>query len=158
MICPTAAIAFSSGVSSAAEDDGFGVAVALEAARSIASRQGRRWTLFVLLTDGEELGLMGAAGLAADREIADRLKAHPSRRSGPASRSRSSRPAQQRVARGAVSCHARTPGVLDSGHRRLPNDTDFSILQTRIETPRERGGSHAPHGFDRPRLLQRAGG
>ena len=50
-------------------DDGFGVAVSLEAARLIAARP-RPWSTFVLVTDGEEVGLMGAAALVTDREVA----------------------------------------------------------------------------------------
>ena len=59
-----------------AADDGFGVAVTLEAARVLGARTDRRHTLMVLVTDGEEDGLMGAAGLTADREVMDRLQAY----------------------------------------------------------------------------------
>src|SRR5215210_5593838 len=52
-----------------AADDGLGVAVSLEAARVLAGRTGRTWTIFVLITDGEESGLMGAAALVADRQV-----------------------------------------------------------------------------------------
>ena len=48
--------------SPAAADDGAGVASALEAARAIISQGQPRRTLIVLLTDGEELGLLGAHG------------------------------------------------------------------------------------------------
>src|SRR5215204_2033599 len=43
-----------------AADDGLGVAVSLEAARVLGAREDRRHSLFVLVTDGEESGLMGA--------------------------------------------------------------------------------------------------
>jgi hypothetical protein len=36
----------------------------------------RQWTLFILLTDAEEQGLMGAAGLTTDRDVMDRLRAY----------------------------------------------------------------------------------
>ena len=36
----------------------------------------RQWTLFVLVTDGEESGLMGAAALVTDRDVTDRLRAY----------------------------------------------------------------------------------
>ena len=39
-----------------AGDDAFGVGVALEAARVLAARADRNWTLMVLVTDGEEAG------------------------------------------------------------------------------------------------------
>ena len=59
-----------------ATDDALGVAVALEAARVFAGRGDRQWSLAVLLTDGEEEGLMGAAALVTDRDIMERLAAY----------------------------------------------------------------------------------
>src|SRR5262249_6462061 len=59
-----------------AADDAQGVAVSLEAARVLAARSGAKHTLFVIVTDGEEVGLMGAAGLASDRDVTDRLQAY----------------------------------------------------------------------------------
>ena len=59
-----------------AADDALGVAVALETARLFAARPNRRWSLFVLVTDAEESGLMGAAALVGERDITDRLKAY----------------------------------------------------------------------------------
>ena len=59
-----------------ATDDGLGVAVALEAARVFAAQPDRQWSLFVLLTDGEEAGLMGAAALMTDRDVTGRLSAY----------------------------------------------------------------------------------
>src|SRR5512140_1321249 len=43
-----------------AADDGLGVAVCLEAGRVLASRTDAKYSLLVAITDGEELGLMGA--------------------------------------------------------------------------------------------------
>ena len=48
-----------------AADDAFGTAVVLEAARAL-TLDGHRYTLVVLLTDGEEAGLLGAASAAAN--------------------------------------------------------------------------------------------
>ena len=59
-----------------AADDGLGVAVSLEAARVLAARRGSQWTTLVLVTDGEESGLMGAAALVTDREVMTRLQAY----------------------------------------------------------------------------------
>jgi hypothetical protein len=117
-----------------ASDDAFGVGVSLEAARTLAARTDRNWTLMVLVTDGEEAGLMGAAALVADREITNRLKAYINLESigsaglpvlfeaGPGNgllvapwARRAPRP------RGA------SFGV--EIYRYLPNDTDFSILK-----------------------------
>ena len=59
-----------------AADDGQGVAVSLEAARVLAARNVARHTLLVIVTDGEEAGLMGAAGLTSDRDVMDHLQAY----------------------------------------------------------------------------------
>ena len=59
-----------------AADDGLGVAVSLEAARVLAARRDRQWTTLVLVTDGEESGLMGAAALVTDRDVASALHAY----------------------------------------------------------------------------------
>ena len=59
-----------------AADDALGVGVSLEAARVLAARADRNWTLMILVTDGEEAGLMGAAALITDREVTSRLQAY----------------------------------------------------------------------------------
>ena len=59
-----------------ATDDALGVAIALEAARVFAGRSERQWSLLVLLTDGEEADLMGAAALMTDREVTRSLTAY----------------------------------------------------------------------------------
>lgn len=154
-----------------AADDAFGVAVVLEAARSIASRQGRRWTLFVLVTDAEEAGLMGAAGLATDREIVDRLKAYINLEavgsSDPVALFETG-PGNGWLV-GPWAKHAPHPRGGSYGlevYRRLPNDTDFSILK-RLDIPglnfASVGDSHPYHTArdvpDRlsPRVVQKAG-
>jgi hypothetical protein len=57
-----------------AADDALGAAVCLEAGRVLAARPARRRALVVILTDGEELGLMGAAALLQD-PVRRRLRA-----------------------------------------------------------------------------------
>lgn len=59
-----------------AGDDGFGVAVALEAARVLAARPAPRYSLMILLTDAEEDGLMGARALVQDAEVRARLRTY----------------------------------------------------------------------------------
>src|SRR5918993_3504361 len=59
-----------------AGDNAFGVAVSLEAARVIAATADRQWTTYVLVTDAEEDGLMGAAGLMSDAAVRDHLAAY----------------------------------------------------------------------------------
>lgn len=122
-----------------AADDAFGVAVSLEAARSLAARQGRRWTLFVLITDAEEAGLMGAAGLTTDREVVDRLKAYVNVEavgsSDPVALFETGPGNGWLVKPWAKHApHPRGGSYALEVYRRLPNDTDFSILK-RLEIP-----------------------
>lgn len=154
-----------------AADDAFGVAVSLEAARSLAARRQRRWTLFVLVTDAEEAGLMGAAGLATDREVVDRLKAYINVEAVGSSDPFllfETGPGNGWLV-GPWARHAPHPRGGSYGlevYRRLPNDTDFSIFK-RLEIPglnfASVGDSHAYHtARDVPdrlpsRLLQKAG-
>jgi hypothetical protein len=117
-----------------AADDGLGVAVSLEAARVLAARADRRHSLFVLVTDAEEAGLMGAAGLVTDREVMSRLEAYINVEAtgndggamlfetGPAN-AWIVKPWARRAPRPRGTSYA-----LEI-YRRLPNDTDFSILK-----------------------------
>jgi hypothetical protein len=154
-----------------AADDALGVAVSLEAARSIAARANRRWTLFVIVTDAEEAGLMGAAGLVDDREVVDRLKAYVNLEAVGSSDPFllfETGPGNGWLV-GPWAQHAPHPRGGSYGlevYRRLPNDTDFSILK-RLEIPglnfASVGDSYAYHTAldvpDRvpPRLVRNAG-
>jgi hypothetical protein len=117
-----------------AADDAFGVGVSLEAARVLAARSDRNWTLMILITDGEEAGLMGAAALVTDREVTSRLQAYVNLEAiGSAGT-----PTLFETGPGnawIVAPWARlapNPAGASYGleiYRRLPNDTDFSILK-----------------------------
>jgi peptidase M28-like protein len=114
-------------------DDGVGVAVSLEAARVLGAQRDRQWSIFVLVTDGEEAGLMGAAGLVKDREVKSRLRAYINVESigsrGTAMLFQAG-PANGWIT-GAWSRHAPHPrGASFAGeiYKRLPNDTDFTIF------------------------------
>jgi Peptidase family M28 len=119
-----------------AADDGLGVAVSLEAARVLAARTEQRHTLFVLVTDGEEAGLMGAAGLTTDRDVMDRLQAYinvEATGNDGAAVLFETGPANAWIVK-PWSRHAPHPRGASYGveiYRRLPNDTDFSILKRR---------------------------
>ena len=114
-------------------DDALGVAVSLEAARVLAARPDRRWSIFVLVTDGEEAGLMGAAGLVTDREVMSRLNAYINVESigsrgtamlfqaGPGNRWITGAWARRAP-------HPRGASFAAEIYKRLPNDTDFTIL------------------------------
>ncbi len=119
-----------------AADDALGVAVSLEAARVLAARADRQWSLMVLVTDGEEAGLMGAAALMTDRDVTSRLRAYINVESigsaGPAMLFEAG-PGNgwitQPWARRAP--HPRGGSFAVEIYRHLPNDTDFSIIKRR---------------------------
>jgi hypothetical protein len=119
-----------------ASDAGVGTGVAIEAARVLAAREGRRWTLLILLTDGEEAGLMGAAGLMTDREVTERLRAYINVEavgsSGPSILFETG-PANHWIVRpwARAAPHPRGGSFGLEIYRRLPNDTDFTILKRR---------------------------
>jgi hypothetical protein len=117
-----------------ATDDGLGVGVSLEAARLLAARANRNWSLMVLLTDGEEAGLLGAAALMTDREITRRLQAYlvveSTGASGPALLFETGPGNAWLVS--AWARHAPRPrgaSFIEEIYHRLPNDTDFSIIK-----------------------------
>jgi hypothetical protein len=119
-----------------ATDGALGVGVALEAARIFAASERRHWSLFVLLTDGEESGLMGAAALVTDRAVMDRLHAYINLESIGSSGTAllfETGPANGWIvspwARRAP--HPRGGSYALEVYQRLPNDTDFSVLKTR---------------------------
>ena len=123
----------SSPESPGAADDALGVAVSLEAARVLAARPDRMWSVLVMVTDGEESGLMGAAALVTDREVTARLQTYinieAAGSGGPAMLFETG-PANGWVvgpwARRAP--HPRGASFGAEVYRRLPNDTDFTIL------------------------------
>jgi hypothetical protein len=118
-----------------AADDALGVAVALETARLFAARPQRTWSLLVLITDAEESGLMGAAALAGERDITDRLKAYINVEAigsagvpvlfetGPGN-------GWLTAVWARSAPHPRGGSYAIEVYKRLPNDTDFSILKT----------------------------
>jgi hypothetical protein len=117
-----------------AGDDAFGVAISLEAARLIAAATDRQWTTYVLVTDGEEEGLMGAAALMTDPQVRDRLAAYinvESSGSGDPVTLFETGPANEWLvsswAKNAP--HPRGGSYAFEIYTRLPNDTDFTIFK-----------------------------
>lgn len=115
-----------------AADDGAGVASVLEAARIAASLEkgARKHDLVVLLTDGEELGLMGARAFFAQDPLAPRVgtvlnfDARGSR--GPALMFQpgfDSAPLLRTLADAKPVANSYQQEIF----KRMPNDTDFSI-------------------------------
>lgn len=117
-----------------AGDDAFGVAVSLEAARLIAASDDRQWTTYVLVTDAEEEGLMGAAALMNDAEIRDHLTAYINVEASGSGRPVmlfETGPGNEWLVKPWAKRAPRPRGgsfALEV-YKRLPNDTDFSILK-----------------------------
>ncbi len=117
-----------------AADDALGVAVCLEAGRILAARQRPNRTLMILLTDGEETGLMGAAALTRDEDVIRRLRAYVNVEaigSGEPSMLFESGPGHQTLVNTWARNASRPRGssYATEIYKRLPNDTDFTILK-----------------------------
>jgi hypothetical protein len=113
-----------------AADDGIGVGVVLEAARVLAARP-RTWSLAVVLTDGEEDGLLGATAAVLDPEVARRLRTYVNveamgpGRPGVLFESGPGNPWLLRAwARSAPVPEGAS--YFEEIYRNLPNDTDFT--------------------------------
>ena len=122
-----------------AGDNAFGVAISLEAARLAAASADRQWTTYVLVTDAEEQGLMGAAALMTDPEVRHRLAAYVNIESigskGPVTLFETGPQNDWLVSQWAQhSPRPRGGSYAIEIYIRLPNDTDFSILK-RHEIP-----------------------
>jgi hypothetical protein len=116
-----------------ASDDGLGVAVCVEAGRALAQRESPRYTLLVALTDGEELGLMGARALLQAPEFAAVrvfFNIESVGTNGPA-RLFQAGPGNSWLTAAWTRAAPFPSGssLFTEVYRRLPNDTDFSILR-----------------------------
>jgi hypothetical protein len=117
-----------------AMDDGLGTAVSLEAGRVLAARAQARYSLVILLTDGEEADLMGAAGAVDDPELRSRVRAFINLESigasGPSLLFESG-PGNETLVRAWARAAPRPRGSSYAVeiYKRLPNDTDFTILK-----------------------------
>ncbi len=117
-----------------AADDALGVAVCLEAGRVLAARQRPNRTLMILLTDGEEIGLMGASALARDADVSNRLRVYLNVEaigSGEPNVLFESGPGHDWVVR-AWARNARWPrgsSYATEVYKRLPSDTDFTMVK-----------------------------
>ena len=116
-----------------AGDDAFGAAVVLEAARVLAARSNQNHGLMVVLTDGEESGLLGAMALVEDESVTGSLRAYANVESigadGPAFLFETG-PRNGALLRAWSRNvpHPRGASFALEIYRRLPQDTDFSVL------------------------------
>ncbi|HEX4565319.1 MAG TPA: M28 family peptidase, partial [Vicinamibacterales bacterium] len=117
-----------------AADDAQGVAISLEAARVLGARGDAKHTLLVIVTDGEEVGLMGAAGLTSDRGVMDHLQAYINIEAiGSAGTALlfETGPGNGWIVKpwARTAPHPRGVSFATEIYQRLPNDTDFSIFK-----------------------------
>jgi hypothetical protein len=117
-----------------AGDDALGTAVCLEAGRILAARQRPNRTLMILITDGEETGLMGAAGLTHDEDVRKRLRAYINVEaigSGEPSLLFETGPGHQPLVDAWARSAPRPRGssYATEIYKRLPNDTDFTVFK-----------------------------
>lgn len=117
-----------------AADDAFGTAVVVEAARVLARRAGRQWSLMVLLTDAEEEGLLGASAVVLDAQVRERVKVAINVEAMGGDRPVlmfESGPGNGWLTR-VWARSARQPRGASFNleiYRRMPNDTDLSVLR-----------------------------
>jgi Peptidase family M28 len=118
-----------------ASDDGAGVAAVLEAARALGASPMTRRPLVVLLTDGEEDGLLGAEAFRRDHPLAKRVKAvvnvDARGAHGPSAMFETSADNAWLVA--LLAEHLAWPitsSLFYEVYRRMPNDTDFTVART----------------------------
>ncbi|MDP2315250.1 MAG: M28 family peptidase [Pseudomonadota bacterium] len=123
-------------VSPGAADDGLGLGVAMEAARALAV-DGVPRDLHVLLTDGEEEGLLGAeshaagvAGRGALQEPRVVLNVEARGTEGPAYMFQLAGPSAALLdVWQASGCTAQATSLARAVYDQLPNDTDFTVFR-----------------------------
>ncbi|MCE9634477.1 MAG: M28 family peptidase [Planctomycetes bacterium] len=121
-----------------ASDDGIGVATVIESARAIRAGSALRRDVLLLITDGEEAGLLGARGhvkahgvddIAAVVNIEARGTSGPSLMFETGPGTAATVPAWTGGARRVLSS-----SLFASVYRRMPNDTDLTVFR-RLDVP-----------------------
>ncbi len=119
-----------------AADDGFGTAAVIEAARNIAAGPPLRRNLIIVLTDGEEAGLLGAEAFAHEhplaRTVAGVVNVDSRGSRGPSAMFETSGGNGWIIGLLARNVHHPvTSSLFYEIYRRMPNDTDFTVLKGR---------------------------
>lgn len=124
------------GAGPGAGDDGSGVAAVLEIARILKAGPPPRHGVMLLITDGEELGLLGARAFAAqspamaEAGVVVNVEARGSR--GPSLMFETSGPDAWLVSRWATGAvRPFTSSLLSTVYRYMPNDTDLTVFRKR---------------------------
>jgi Peptidase family M28 len=117
-----------------ASDDGVGVATVLEIARVLKTAAPPQHTIFFLIDDGEEAGMLGAESFVADHPLARDVKAavniEARGTSGPSLMFETGDANAWVVDLFArMASHPITNSIYYSVYNRLPNDTDFTIFR-----------------------------
>lgn len=114
-----------------AADDGLGLGVLVETTRAL-SLDGPRHGLHVLITDGEEAGLLGASAFVAAAPRAPRVAINVEARGteGPAYMFQTAGDSAQVLdAWERSGCDAQATSLARTVYDQLPNDTDFTVLR-----------------------------
>ena len=116
-----------------ASDDGAGVAALLEIARMTQKLPASRNDILFLITDGEELGLLGAEGFVRSHALAKTIRVAINLEArGTSGRSLMFQTSDQSawLIRHYANCttHPTTSSLYQEVYKRLPNDTDFTVF------------------------------
>lgn len=115
-----------------AMDDALGTAVCVETARILA-RSRLTHSLIILLTDAEEVGMMGARAALLDTELAERTRAYLNFEavggSGPALLFEVGPGSGTPLSAWAAAARPAGASYATEIYKHLPNDTDFSVLK-----------------------------
>lgn len=117
-----------------AADDGAGVATLLEVTRALRAGPALAHDVILLFSDGEEIGLLGAAAFAGDPVMRDvravlNVEARGSR--GPAMMFEAPVDAAPLIEALARADRPVSTSAFAFAYRQMPNDTDFSVFRDR---------------------------
>ena len=117
-----------------ATDDGFGTSAVIEAARNLAAGPQLRRNVIIVLTDGEEAGLLGAEAFAQQhplaRTVAGVVNVDSRGSRGPSAMFETSAGNGWIIGVLAKSVHRPvTSSLFYEIYRRMPNDTDFTSVK-----------------------------
>jgi Peptidase family M28 len=117
-----------------ASDDGSGVVTLLETARALKAAPPLRNDLVIVLTDGEELGLLGAQALVERnpwiQNVGVVLNFEARGACGPSMMFETSENNGRLISEFArASSHAVSNSAMFEAYRRLPNDTDLTVFK-----------------------------
>ncbi|MEZ4446138.1 MAG: M28 family peptidase [Polyangiaceae bacterium] len=115
-----------------AADDGAAIGVILEAARWLEAKGPSRNTVAFLLSDGEEVGLLGAAAFVRDNPLWRRVRVVVNLEArgtqGPSLMFEAHGPTELVASRLGALPRPVTSSLFAAIYERLPNDTDFTVL------------------------------